>query len=495
MFIFFLILCLCDFATSVDHHSVYETNKCEGRRMLVSPSLSMGLHNQLNLLVHAIYIGARTSRNVCIRGFLPDFNSFNFIHLGWIYDIVHMNREMNDVLEEVITKARIELKTKEIDQKGALHITKFDVGDYAKAICLVLQGEGATGRRKCPQQAAERFIRALEPNYKGVLPFMLRDDIQRLDAVSLTAGLPFQDYGFNEEDKKFIQMIHESVVRFLPAYYDNVAMIMNEFRIHDGNFTAIHMRLEDDAMSEFWTWNNWKWEETPHIKKQGLKYNWTREEHDIFVTSEFLKVVTRKVPYGAHIFLCTALTKQKNRLNFLVDILRGRYMEDKIHIVDVLNRGNTHIEYQPPIEGREIAAIMDFIIATKATQFIGISASTFSINAVRHLNKKERLKSQHDNTEQLIREGHYGVKEFVLFDPAHMNQTIPDLVPRDLKVLQQMFDVPNFISGKKLIAKYRTNNGGHANPFDGIKYLQQPSLPNSDNNFSYNTSSNQLRRL
>ena len=65
--------------------------KCEGRSLIISPQVGMGLHNQVDLLAHAIYLGIVTNRNVCSHGFLASFKDASFLNIGWIFNLHHIN--------------------------------------------------------------------------------------------------------------------------------------------------------------------------------------------------------------------------------------------------------------------------------------------------------------------------------------------------------------------------------------------------------------------
>jgi hypothetical protein len=427
----------------------------------------MGLNNQVDILAHSIYIGILTNRSVCLRGFLSNFDSADMINAGWIFDVTYMNKLIAPLQNEMLSSSESALVT----QTSNVFVTTARGSDYEQTTCLVLTGEGASGHRRCPGQKYNVMIRQKEPDYKGILPFMQRDDITNIDSIALTSGLPLLRHGFSSSiDNKWIHKIH-LLIRFNPVFYD-VSQVLKEnngIRSYT-NFTAVHFRLEDDALGQYHQFNWWEYEELPYVKQLNLKFNWTREEHDVYVGSKFLQLVVSKVNASDTLYFSSGLGKVKNRLNFVCELLDG-YFAKVAHNNLLNNRVHTEV----PIKGRESSAIIDYIIASEANYFIGISASTFSNNTARLINHKSRgnsmrkkdnvkLKNNFDNNFDI--ESVDASEEFSsMFDVRNME--LPIDVPVTFDALNTLLTVPNLVNGSTFIKLYRENNP-NLKPFANI---------------------------
>jgi hypothetical protein len=202
-------------AVTVESHLL---PRCAGRNMIVSPANGMGLNNQVDILAHSIYIGILTNRSVCMRGFLANFDSQDFINIGWIFDIPHMNQLIQQIRGPLLSKIG---KGREVRPMGPpLVVAPAHPQNYEQCTCLILTGEGASGHRRCPGQKHNIAIRNVEPNYTGVLPFLSRNDMGKIESVALTSGLPLLRHGMTRpQDDEWIHQIH-LLVRFNPVLYD-----------------------------------------------------------------------------------------------------------------------------------------------------------------------------------------------------------------------------------------------------------------------------------
>ena len=447
--------------------------ECKPPNLLISPSDMMGLHNQVDLLVNSIYVGLMTNRNVCMRGFKPQFDKTDMISVAMIYNL----QTMNHAIEASGIKRRIHesfniSSSSNPGSENPFHLASIIGPEYQEATCLELHGEGAMGQRNCPGQKHGLKIRQREPNYTGIVAFLQRDDISQMPCVAVTNGVPFVRTGFEETiDDAFIHEIH-LMVKFQPIFYEvRDWLLVNENGMKPGEpYTSVHFRLENDGLNQYHTFNAWEYEEVESVVKAGFTFNWTRPEHDIFVTSKFLQTVINTVPKDEKIHICSGLGKgQHNRVNFILPLLKD-YYKGNMFSNNMLNL-ELAVAAGLPIEGREVAAIIDYIFAGGATNFIGISLSTFSGNAMRliktkrgikdlyygrtdgrlhdrAINAKAGRKKQPQNSEELAA----FAEKSVLFSIRDMG--LPPFQPTEIGELDKMLTIPGLISGIDFIEKF-----------------------------------------
>jgi len=468
-----------------------DVHGCSGRSLLVSPSNGMGLNNQVNLLVNAIYIGLLTHRNVCLHSFGISYDSDEHVNAAWIYDLAYINAAIANT--GII--GRIAIKNPMIKQPISVRLAH--AHDYAAATCLILKGQGGNGMRQCPYHIHKQTldIRKLEKNFVGILQFLKRVDIRNIEKIALTPGIPGQRVGFDsEEDEQHIHDIH-LLLRFAPAFYELTNRLLHKNEIEPGDtYTAVHFRLEDDALQQYWNFNWWEYEELEDVKAKKLKFMWPREEHDVWLGAKFLQQIVRTVPRTEKLYMTSGLHKRKNKLNFVLDFLDKYYVNMKAN--DLLNSpADVSLkELLMPIRGREVAAIVDYIIAARATHFIGISASTFSANVMRALkHRKGILDKDYGKAQVVLHERNplynpllpktpdehltarnraaliaskrkvedldllqsFAAKSF-MFSIRDMNLTAT--LPTDLRFLNETLAVPGVCSGIQFINAYRKAN-------------------------------------
>ena len=451
--------------------------ECTGRAMLISPSAAMGLHNQLDLLVHAIYVGLITNRNVCVRGFMSNFDSPALINIAWIYDLARINSAIRN--SGIVQRVRPDDHRINRNISLSTFVAPIHPSDYQECVCLILRGEGASGKRDCPERGIRNIdMRRLEQNYTGIISFLQREDVRNLEKVSFTPGVPFVRLGLeNVEDDELIHELH-LLIRFSPAFYDTANVLMHKHQIISGQpYTAAHFRLEDDALSQYRTFNYWEYEERPDVKAQNLRFKWPQEMHDVFVAARFLQAVINAVKPNEKLFIGTGLRKSNNRLNFLIDLVEKYYKH--VLINDAKSIGENEVV---PIKGRETTAIVDYIIASGATHFIGISLSTFSANSMRMVKHasgikdiyygkgetrlheraiaKKHIEKQRSEAEAKLLAS-FAAKSF-MFSVRDMG--LPADIPTDLQELNRTLTVPGICSGIQLINMYRQANP-HKQPF------------------------------
>lgn len=463
--------------------------ECDGRVLILSPAVAMGLHNQVDLLVHAIYAGIITNRNVCIWGFRTTFTDEDSINIGFVYNLHAINYGIRN--SGILSRIRPEDQTINRNPTESIFVAPVsgEVLQYMDEVpCYELRGEGAQGSRRCKHLlhtdkyfGITRDIREMEKNYQGIIQFLQRGDVQAVEKLALTSGLPFDRKGFETtHDDEIINEIH-LLIKFAPAYYEvSKAIQFKNGIVNNTPYTAVHFRLEDDALSQYFVFNWYEYEEIPSVKEANLQFNYTREEHDVFVASKFAKTIVQTVAQSEKLFMCGGLHKYKNRLNFLLELLDNHYGKNMI-AADLISPASSDY-HELPIHGRESAAIIDYIISLEATSFIGISASTFSANTMRHVKRRHGISDlyygkgetrlherthphhKHRQSKILSRATEKGEMDHILkftnrtFMFSIRDMGLPAFAPTDLPELNDTLSVPGLVSGIKLVNMYRKNN-------------------------------------
>lgn len=122
-----------------------------------------------------------------------------------------------------------------------------------------------------------------------------------------------------------------SCIRFTPPFYEEAKKYTPS-----SPYTAVHLRLEDDFLFH---------PSAICLSPEKLGYSYIHSS-----------------PAGS--FFATYLGKEPNKLNWVLDKLTGTFSPAQLSL---------------PWKGREINAIVDYIICSQAENFIGLRNSTFSL--------------------------------------------------------------------------------------------------------------------
>ena len=152
-------------------------------------------------------------------------------------------------------------------------------------------------------------------------------------------------------------------IRFLPKYYEVLNHCLTYF---NSKYNTIHLRLEDD-------WINFI-SESSRI---------SFEDYTQKLFNDYLLSMEKIFSPNDTIFLATHLLKSNNRNNHLIDRIRITYP----NLVYSIPWRDNFPDFLP---GREIDAIIDYLIGINGERFIGLYFSTYSriIGRIYRLNGK-----------------------------------------------------------------------------------------------------------
>jgi hypothetical protein len=413
------------------NHLLYQP--CEGFKMVVTAGQGMGMTNQFDLIVNAIFLGVKTGRNVCIHGFRPQFNRHTFIHIGWILDLPLINKLIHNYMgpygNNTITVA----------QAGFQHIKE--------ATCYVIHGAGSgNGPRNCFGSRKYLNVHNVDANFTALLPFLLQYDHNISETVTFTAGFPYYRhslgavYGVNgsiSDDDRCLQMIR-NMLRFNPVFYDTAHTIREIAGIPAGSkYSALHYRLEDDALDNLYTTTWWAYEELPHVVAQGIKFQWSKPEYEIYLFVKFFEYIKKFIPADDEVYICSGVGKSalfKERLDFTMEILKNQFKNLRVGDMHYANqRGQAYVS-EVAITGREVEAIIDYIIGVEANNFVGIEFSSFSVSIARQI-------AQRAGT------------AYHLFDVNNMG--LPEKLPETADELNSLLSVEGAFNGTHIVSLYK----------------------------------------
>jgi len=191
------------------------------------------------------------------------------------------------------------------------------------------------------------YSRSIYPGYRGeaipngdVINLLL--SLQREKGRLLYLGSTFIAYeptSFAEHNnfRDLVVSVYDLIteIRFTPIFYQEANKYKPPFP-----YFAVHLRAEDDFLL--------------HPSIHGINDN------------KYACSFIHSIPKKGKVFLATYLGKKENRLNWILDKIKGEiFVSPK--------------ELSLPWKGREINAIVDYIICSEAEDFLGLLHSTFSL--------------------------------------------------------------------------------------------------------------------
>lgn len=140
-------------------------------------------------------------------------------------------------------------------------------------------------------------------------------------------------------------------IRFAPKIQQIVQDLKKQYQLTT-SYQVIHLRLEDDWIHDFY-----------HRPNRSVGQNRYQR---------YLALIRQHLKPDHPVYLCTYLTKSPNIMNFTVGELKKQYPKT------ILAEGwRTRYPHLSP--GREIDALVDYLISRDGEIFIGMEMSTFSL--------------------------------------------------------------------------------------------------------------------
>jgi hypothetical protein len=290
----------------------------------LNPLSTSGLFNQIISLVNGILIGYSLNRNIVVSGFYPDYNAQNKIKLSEIINMTHLNNLLK--IEDINITV--------LDQAPSPNIT------------------WARGPNFNPTKK-----QYLNGNPDWCFTKMAEELYQEQD-VYVDMGDTFTFFLFRHNPDEWLSGLF---VRLLIGikYSPNILSIVskcNHILQLKSNYSSIHLRLEDDFLFH-----------RPDKSVPEIVYG-------EMIKNKYLDVIPRYFSQSEDIYLCTFLLKKQNQYNFFPNYLKNKYQGMKFwKNPDFYWRNSITVA-----RGREIDALIDYLICLGSSKFLGYNGSTFS---------------------------------------------------------------------------------------------------------------------
>jgi len=284
----------------------------------LNPQLFCGLVNQLYGLFHAIVIGNLTRRHVVASGFYPNYNETGTVSLGDILDLPTMNRTLQKLFG----------------------IQVYDIAD--PIFDDVNDRENGWTLAVVPGITLTSYVESMSAGYLEKMVADLSCDT----ATYCNLGFCFSTRAFRYAPSTNVRKMLANAAQCL-AFHQDLHLKVKQWQedLHLTDYVAVHFRLEDDMLN--------------HLFKREDE----REQYALQLLNVYKDLLE---PHkDRQIFLATGLVKSPNSYNWVPDKLREEFP-------GIVLRDHDRED------GREINAIVDFLLCLKATDFIGYSRSTFS---------------------------------------------------------------------------------------------------------------------
>lgn len=142
------------------------------------------------------------------------------------------------------------------------------------------------------------------------------------------------------------------------GFYKNLPLVPEFYNIlkyiQDDKYNVVHLRLEDDFVDYY-----------------SAYYNKNYEEYTKILVTRYLNAMDKIFKPEDKIYIASHLSKKDYPNNYVIDSIKEKYP-------NIISNINWRDEINLP-QGREVDAIVDYLISMKAEKFIGIHGSTFSI--------------------------------------------------------------------------------------------------------------------
>jgi hypothetical protein len=296
-----------------------KTNRCfetlKFFKIDLNPLRTSGLLNQFWSLVNGILIGHCVGRQIMVDKFYPDYNQNKTIPIQDIIDIQALNCLI----------AELGLKT---------HVTT-----------------NVIDANWMPSQYINPTKKTFEcSDFISTLAFLQLEDEKYID-ISDT----FSDVIFKQNCDARIQQLFKrliSDIKFTKQVCDVIDYIKQSIGIF-GEYKAVHLRLEDDII---------KLRPYPQM---------TEKQYGDSVYEKYKECFSHHFKPTDAIFVSSHLSKSPNIYNYVLDELRSTYPK-----MTLTNSWRNMFPKFP--QGRDIDALIDYLLCMDAELFVGYGFSTFS---------------------------------------------------------------------------------------------------------------------
>lgn len=282
---------------------------------IVSPRI--GLCNQLQCIVKGILLGIKYNRNVYIDKFQINLYSNDLCDIN---EILNINKINNYLRLKKIENFKILC---EIDSDITNNLNNYKLSSIAY-----------------DNVSNESFINNhIEENLDK--PIIYLGNLVSL-CISKSFGYEWEDY-----DNLYYNLMSNIV--FHDKFYKVKNYIKNILNL--GNYTTVHLRIEDDALKHF-----------SHCYNKSLS-----EYNEILLSfyEEKMKHVTSRI------YICSGMLKYDNTINF-------NYYEKMMNKNRLLcDKKDISID-RYYLDNRELIAIIELLLAYDSDRFIGCGISSFS---------------------------------------------------------------------------------------------------------------------
>lgn len=196
------------------------------------------------------------------------------------------------------------------------------------------------------------------PSYRDMGYAISTDLVPICDRLKQEAG-QYVDIGCafplslnSDPSMKEIELTIHRELPFLPNYIQIVDYCIQTYL--NSTFYAVHFRLEDDWINHHMT--------TTQIHDF--------QHHSKHIFDNYIHAMEKLFSPTDNIYIATHLLKSTNKNNWMIDRIREKY---KNVVIATPWRDKFHL----PI-GREIDALIDYLICIRSDKFIGCGGSTFS---------------------------------------------------------------------------------------------------------------------
>lgn len=215
----------------------------------------------------------------------------------------------------------------------------------------------------------------IKPDYYNGACLQMYSRVKVIDKL-LKEEYPYVDLGEvfatmldSNSDIDKIELEFYKNMRFVPEIHSALDYIKNNFL--GEKYNVLHLRLEHDFVGPYADYGNRDY-----------------EEYTMILLKRYFGIMEKMFSPDDKIYLATHLLKADYPNNYVIDLIREKYPN-----IIVATPWREHIN--APL-GREIDAIIDYLIAINAEKFIGMHGSTFSI-LINKINKSKGKESQLTN--------------------------------------------------------------------------------------------------